>query len=327
VVQALMEVAQTSPSSAHRRALLSAVLELAPGHREAAAQAQSEPRGGLPMDDPTEEVSHPAIGPAPSRPPDGLWEPAVGPPASDPLERGREALIAGAARAARAALAAVLVDDPDHTEALRLLHVSMELPTAPDPVVTIGAPTSAARWTTRLLAAAALLCAAGWWATAQGWWGPSRPAVEPLAQQAPAATETAPSASPAPRPSTAALTAAPTPAGSAPDVPELPAPEAAPPPAPAAPAPGPSTRIAQGWSALDAGDAAAALRRFEQALAADPSSGAARYGLGYTAEQHDQAERAFDHYCRALTDPRLAQDVQREVQGRLRALGQRCPGG
>ena len=141
-----------------------------------------------------------------------------------------------------------------------------------------------------------------------------------------AALETAPAPGAGPA---APTPLAPSPTEAAPVAPTPPAPAAAAPPpaAPARPAPAPAggaSLVRRGWSLVDAGDLPGAARAFDDALAADPASAEGWYGAGYVAEAQGSVPLAVRAYCRALS--RAEDSTRREVQGRLRALGQGCEG-
>lgn len=104
---------------------------------------------------------------------------------------------------------------------------------------------------------------------------------------------------------------------------------AASPPAPAAqPAPvlqlsaSPPTEAA-GWTALEQGDAATAVRLFTRRLRARPQDPETRYGLGYSLLESGDPRAALPHLCAARASEQL--DTRREVDGLLGRLQLSCP--
>jgi len=163
------------------------------------------------------------------------------------------------------------------------------------------------------------------------------PGAEPAGTEAAAAAETPadeaaaepePSAEPEPGGTASAEPApAPEPEGAAS---AEPVPSSAPPPSPEpapSPAPAPTRSVAElvdaGWSQGDAGDYAAAARTFRQAVAQDPSSADAHYGLGYALVETGHASDAIPHLCEARAKGDL--ETRREAGGILEKNHLTCP--
>ncbi len=154
---------------------------------------------------------------------------------------------------------------------------------------------------------------------------PAPPAKGPDAATAGDATIGSSPATPAPAPAPAQAPA-PSPASSA-----AAAPKAAPAPAPVAgPAPaqkrgqGIKAIIDRGWSSVDRNRLTDAAVSFNQAIQASPTSGDAHFGAGYVAELQGNLTDAFREYCLAQYHADGNTTLQREISGRLRAIGQTC---
>lgn len=214
---------------------------------------------------------------------------------------------------------------------------------------------STGRWLA--VAGVALLLAGGgwWWTTQPGTGGSAGPGtggpvpaeatgsggVEPQEPAAADAGGSVPDAAgaqqgdpPAAPPSVKPEPEAPAPAQGAP-VASLEARVPAPPPK-AAPAPAPAPRAAppapagvqalvdRGWSQVDAGRLDEAGELFARAIQTNPTSGDAHFGAGYVAELRGSRSDAYREYCLAQFHGKGNVTLEREVTGRLRAIGRSC---
>ncbi|MEC8423913.1 MAG: hypothetical protein VX000_09060, partial [Myxococcota bacterium] len=186
------------------------------------------------------------------------------------------------------------------------------------------------RW---LAAAVVLFLAAGlYWGTTQD--GGEVPAAEAVAD-----LSDAESPSPAGDPAAgteAGVVAAPT-AAPAPEPDPVPPPEPVASPAPkpekkpakapkpAKPAPrGAKALVDRGWTHVDRGRLGEASSAFDRAIKADASSGDAHFGAGYVAELRGKRSDAYREYCLAQFHGKGNITLEREVAGRLRAIGRTC---
>jgi Flp pilus assembly protein TadD len=108
---------------------------------------------------------------------------------------------------------------------------------------------------------------------------------------------------------------------------------AAPPPAPAPiPAPPPGGKrtvgdlLRQGWADIEAHDLRGAREAFDAAVRERPANPDAWYGVGFVAELSDNKELALQSYCKARELGGKRPELLRDVNTRLRLLGQRCGG-
>lgn len=90
------------------------------------------------------------------------------------------------------------------------------------------------------------------------------------------------------------------------------------------PATSAASLVKQGWSKVEAGALSEAEALFDVAVTRNPRSADAHYSLAYAAEKLGSADTAFIHYCSALHYAGRGTEVQRDVQGRLRAIGKSC---
>jgi len=102
-----------------------------------------------------------------------------------------------------------------------------------------------------------------------------------------------------------------------------PAPEAAPRAASAAPV-GVKALVDRGWSEVDATRLDEAGRLFARAIQMNPTSGDAHFGAGYVAELSGSGSDAYREYCLAQFHGKGNVTLEREVAGRLRAIGRSC---
>ncbi len=141
---------------------------------------------------------------------------------------------------------------------------------------------------------------------------------------------------PPPKPAVAAVpppvpkpVAAPKPAVAAPKPAVAAVPRPAPKPAVAAPKPaetGGSAKslTAQGWKAMDDGDANAAHGFFARALQKSPGSAGALYGRGYANERLGDKGSAKSDYCSASAKAGADTELVRELESGLRRVGGPC---
>ncbi len=105
------------------------------------------------------------------------------------------------------------------------------------------------------------------------------------------------------------------------------------PPTPVAKAPAPVAKasaaasaaklLPQAWAAVDGGDFQKAHALFDRALQSGGGSDAV-YGRGYANEKLGDSVSALEDYCRARRQG-TSKDIEREIEGGLRRLGQTCP--
>jgi Flp pilus assembly protein TadD len=82
--------------------------------------------------------------------------------------------------------------------------------------------------------------------------------------------------------------------------------------------------VDEGWRYVEKDDANTAAARFEKALSKNNRSADAHYGLAYVKDMLGKTDQAFDHYCLALKYSPNNSDTHRDVEGRLRVMGQSC---
>ena len=82
--------------------------------------------------------------------------------------------------------------------------------------------------------------------------------------------------------------------------------------------------VSRGWKQVDQGKLKDAKITFEQAISAESNSGAAHFGAGYVAELNGDFSNAYREYCLARYYEPDTVNLQREVDGRLRAIGRTC---
>jgi len=138
-----------------------------------------------------------------------------------------------------------------------------------------------------------------------------------------AAPEPTPEPTPAAEPAEPAVGSAEPPAPPPPE-PEAPAPVDMGAPSKGTPTASAASLVAQGWKKLEDGALSEAEALFDAAVTRNPRSPDAHYSLAYAAEKLGSADTAYIHYCSALHYARPNTEVQRDVTGRLAAIGKTC---
>jgi hypothetical protein len=82
--------------------------------------------------------------------------------------------------------------------------------------------------------------------------------------------------------------------------------------------------VTRGWKQVDQGKLGDAKATFGKAISTKSTSGDAHFGAGYVAELNGDLSNAYREYCLARYHEPDSVNLQREVAGRLRAIGRSC---
>ena len=82
--------------------------------------------------------------------------------------------------------------------------------------------------------------------------------------------------------------------------------------------------VDEGWSRLESRDLRGSRQAFVEALAINPRSGDAHYGLGYAAQTQGDPAFAIKHYCLALDNAGGSTEILRDVPPLLKSINGTC---